>query len=171
MGSRLPFVALSATAAAALILTLSGCSTIVNQVTDALQGKSDVFSLTVGDCVNDGDLEVTEVSSVEKPSCDELHDNEVYLTVELESSQYPADAAYPGDEATYVLADESCAGYFETWVGASVNDTSLYYFPFYPSDASWSQGDREVVCLAYDTEGQVTGSLEGKGPEFPYLGP
>jgi hypothetical protein len=168
--SRLPFFALSATAAA-LVLTLSGCSAILNQVIDALQGKSDVFSLTVGDCVNDGDLEVTEVSSVEKPSCDEPHDNEVYLTVELESSKYPADAAYPGDEATYVLADESCAGYFETWVGASVNDTSLYYFPFYPSDASWSQGDREVVCLAYDSEGQVTGSLEGKGPEFPYLEP
>ena len=171
MRSRLPHVALSATAAAALILTLSGCSTILNQVTDVLQGKSDVFSLTVGDCVNDGDLEATEISSVEKPSCDELHDNEVYLTVELESRTYPADAPYPGDEATYALAEGSCAGYFETWVGASVYDTSLYYFPFYPSESSWGQGDREVVCLAYDTEGQVTGSLEGKGPEFPYLEP
>lgn len=166
MRSRLPIAALSATA---LVLALTGCSAILNQVTDALQGKSDVFSLTVGDCVNDGDLEVTEVSSVVKPSCDELHDNEVYLAVELDGSKYPADAAYPGDDATYSLADQSCGEYFETWVGASVYDTSLYYFPFYPSDSSWAQGDREVVCLAYDTEGQVTGSLQGKGPEFPYL--
>ena len=169
--SRRPLVALSATVAAVVVLTLSGCSALLGQVADALQGKSNVFSLTVGDCVNDGDLEATEISSVEKPPCDELHDNEVYLTVELDATTFPADAEYPGDDTVYTLADESCWASFETWVGASAYDTTLYYFPFYPSASSWAQGDREVVCLAYDSEGQVTGSLEGRGSEFPYLEP
>lgn len=152
------------------MLTLSGCG-LISQATDALQGKTDVFSIAVGDCVNDGDLESAEVTSVEKPSCDEPHDNEVYLTVELDDSEYPADAAYPGEEAVVELSDASCVDYFETWVGASVDDTSLHYFAYYPSSTSWTQGDREVVCLAYDTEGKVNGSLEGKGPEFPYVEP
>lgn len=149
-----------------LALGLTGCG-VISQIADAAQGKKDVFSMQVGDCTDDEDLEATEVTSVRDASCDDAHDNEVYMTWELESDQFPG-GAYPGDEAMIETADGGCVTYFETWVGTPVDETSLYFFPYYPSAQSWANGDREVVCLAYDTNGPVTGSLEGKGSEYPY---
>ena len=159
----------SATAGVILAFGLTGCA-FVTQVTDAAQGKKDVFSIQVGDCMNDDDSEAAEVTAVRDASCDDLHDNEVYLTWELDGADFPADMAYPGAEAMSTEADSGCITYFETWVDAPYDETSLNYFPFYPSEQSWDQGDREVVCLAFDMNGPVTGSLEGKGAEYPYLG-
>ncbi|MHA6668907.1 septum formation family protein [Homoserinimonas sp. A447] len=159
----------TATTGAILAFGLTGCA-LVTQVTDAAQGKKDVFSIQVGDCMNDDDSEATEVTAVRDASCDDLHDNEVYLTWEFDADEFPAGTAYPGDETVSGDADNGCFADFGSWIGAPYEETSLNYFPYYPSEQSWDQGDREVVCLAFDMNGPVTGSLEGKGAEYPYLG-
>jgi hypothetical protein len=167
MPSRSSAVRSSSALAAALIVALAGCS-LVGQATDALQGKSDVFSLTVGDCTNDEADETTELSAVAKPSCDEPHDNEIYLAFRFDSAEYPAGAEFPGDEAVIAEAEKGCFATFEEWVGVASEETSLHYGSYFPSAQSWEEGDREILCLAYDLDGPVTGSLKGKGADYPY---
>jgi hypothetical protein len=167
MHSRSSAVLSSAALGAALILTLSGCS-LVGMATDALQGKTDVFSLSVGDCTNDEAMETTELSSVVNPPCDEPHDNEIYLAFEVDNTTYPAGSEYPGEEVMITEAENQCVPAFEEWVGASIEETSLHFGTYYPSAETWDTGDREVLCLAYDLNGPVTGSLEGKGADYPY---
>jgi hypothetical protein len=164
--SRKVLLATSA-AGAILALGLTGCG-VVSQITDAAQGKKDVFSIQLGDCTNEDASQTGEVTSVRDVPCDQAHDNEVYLVWELDGDEFPADIAFPGDDAIFAAADSGCGPYFETWIGAPFAETSLNYFPYVPGEESWGQGDREVVCLAFDENGQATGSLEGKGPEFRY---
>ena len=137
-------------------VALTGCSLI----TSALNGgESDVFTLKVGDCLNDGVTE-TELSTVPVVPCDEPHDSEVYAAVIMD------DEEYPGADATIAFADEQCYEEFEDFVGISY-DESIYGFSYlYPSQESWDGGDREILCQisAVDESGNVAKSdksLEG----------
>ena len=50
---------------------------------------------------------------------------------------------------------------FEQFVGEAYLDSRFDFSYYYPTEASWSRGDREVLCVIYDPAGPVTGSLEG----------
>lgn len=120
------------------------------------EANADVFSITVGDCTNDGDLEATEVSSVEAVPCDEPHDNEVYAAFDIEGDEFP------GADEVETVANERCLDEFEPFVGASYDESRFAYWPMTPTESSWGQGDREVLCLVYDVDLQkITGSVEG----------
>jgi len=158
--TRLALVALTASAA----LTLSGCA-FLDQLTGGPERDTDgqvvsgdettdVFTLRVGDCLNDADAG-EEVETVPTVPCDEPHDSEVYASVIM------PDDAFPGQEAIFELADAECLAEFEAFVGGDW-DTSPYDFSYYyPTEGSWADGDREILCVIYDPEGPVEGSLEG----------
>lgn len=119
--------------------------------------SGNVFSLTVGDCFNDpeGFEEVIDVDIVE---CGEAHDNEVYATYDM------VDATYPGQAAAQEAANDGCFDRFEPFVGAEYLDSALAISFLTPSDASWDQGDREIVCFLYDLSGnRLTNSVRGTG--------
>ncbi|TQL48575.1 putative regulator of septum formation [Homoserinimonas aerilata] len=149
-------------AAAILSLTLSGCS-MMQQLSDITEGKEDVFSLTLGHCFDDGDLNADEVTSVKMPECTETHDNEVYHLYDVSDADF---AEYDAD-ALMSEADLSCLPEFEDFVGTSELDTSLYYSYFVPGADSWADGDREILCFAYDTNGPIDEPLGGKGADYP----
>ena len=135
-------------------LTLSGCSAI----TTLLNGEGDVFSLEVGDCMNDYGDE-TDITSVPIIDCDEEHDAEVYATEDIEGD------SYPGGEEVSAAADEICIDEFGDFVGIDYEESLLNYWVLTPSEETWAVGDREVVCTIskYDENGdvvKVTGSLE-----------
>lgn len=113
-----------------------------------------VFGLEAGDCFDDPDGQtVEEVPAVD---CAEPHDNEVFALVE-----HPAggDAAFPGRDAVIATAEELCAGPFEEYVGRSYEESRLYLFPITPSQETWAEGDREIVCALYEQdEGKMRGS-------------
>ena len=137
-------------------LTLSGCS----EISTLLNGEGDVFSLEVGDCMNDyGDD--TEVTSVPIIDCDEEHDAEVYATEDIKGD------TFPGSDEVSATADEICIDEFGDFVGIDYETSvTLDYWVLTPSEETWAVGDREVVCTIskYDETGnvvKVTGSLEG----------
>ncbi|WP_075827931.1 septum formation family protein [Cellulosimicrobium sp. CUA-896] len=120
------------------------------------EANADVFSITVGDCTNDGDVDATEVSSVEAVPCDEPHDNEVYAAFDVDGDEFP------GTDEIQVIADERCLAEFEPFVGISYDVSRLGYWPMTPTESSWGQGDREVLCLVFDVDlEKLTGSAEG----------
>lgn len=146
------------------ICGLTACS--VNAITDLIEGKQDVFSLKTGDCFNDEAAASEQIESVKMPACTEEHDNEVYGTYNL------TDADFPSYDSAAILddAEAGCGAQFEGFVGAPIDQTSLDYGYYYPSPESWENGDREILCLAYDLNGPISEPLRGKGPAYPYEG-
>jgi len=144
---RLPLVA----ALIASGLALSGCSV----VDGLLGGGNNVFTLEVGDCVNDASIGDEAVTSVPVVDCTEPHDSEIFYSHIMTQSEYP------GTTATTDEADAACSSAFEDFVGIPYSDSVLYFSYFYPTETTWSDGDREVLCLVYDADTQTTGSLAG----------
>jgi hypothetical protein len=144
-----------------LAATLAGCAeTAIRDASGAVStaGTLDAFSVALGDCVIEGAAseEVVEVSQVEVVPCADSHDSEVFAVFDL------PDGDFPGDEAVMAAADEGCYGAFPGFVGMAYEDSGLDFGTYFPTEDSWNAlDDREVVCLAWDPAGRVTGSLEG----------
>jgi hypothetical protein len=125
-----------------------------------LLGGGNVFELAVGDCFDaTDDAQGGRISDVPIVDCAEPHDREVFQTFEV------ADGAFPGKQELAARAREECIPAFEEYVGAGYGSGSrLGILPITPTQSSWDNGDREVVCTLYDLEGaQLEGSMEGSG--------
>ncbi|HLS33765.1 MAG TPA: septum formation family protein [Brevibacterium sp.] len=135
--------ALAAAAALALV-GAAGCT------------ADSVFDLSVGDCLNQSDLEGDEISSVKALDCEtEEHDAEVY------AEHVYAEGDYPGNDAVREKAEHVCAEEFETFMGISYLESALLVVPLTPSEDSWNNADdRTALCIVLYDEPQ-TGSLEG----------
>ncbi|NQX34017.1 septum formation family protein [Herbiconiux sp. VKM Ac-2851] len=157
---------LSLAAAALLIagLSLTGCTALFPSsappATDSSTGEeieqtdTDVFALSVGQCLNDTDG--TEVSEVPLVDCADEHDFEVYSDFELTGDEFP------GTDEINTQADAECLTAFESFVGISYDDSALGYTYFTPTEGSWTDGDdRLVSCLIGDPNGKVSGTLKG----------
>lgn len=115
---------------------------------------TDVFAVAVGDCLNDG-ADMEEVSEVEIVNCKVEHDREAYKSVIL------TEGVFPGSDAIKNRAETDCASAFANFVGLDYKASKLGFSYYYPTEETWSQGDREILCLAVDPGGRSTGSLKG----------
>jgi hypothetical protein len=80
----------------------------------------------------------------------------VYAVADLE------DGDFPGEVAVQEASREACLGdTFEGFVGLPYDDSEILANFLYPTEESWEQGDREVVCLAFEDGIATTGTLEG----------
>jgi Septum formation len=138
-------------------VALTGCSVIGGLLNN---GKSDVFTIKVGNCLNAGTTDGT-VSEVPIVDCEKPHDTEAFSSIIM------TDDSFPGDKAVTDRAEQECYDAFEPFAGASYDDSPeldvSYYFP---TETSWKGGDREILCLIYsiDADGnpiKSTGSLKG----------
>ena len=147
---------------------LSGCS-ILDQFTgggtatrddngEVVEGNdsTDVFTLQVGDCLNDSTAAET-VETIPTVPCDEAHESEIYASIIMEGD------TFPGAEAVIAEADAACLDAFDGFVGIAYADSLYYYSYYFPTEGSWAGGDREILCTIYDEAGQVTGSLKNIG--------
>jgi len=145
-------------------LLLSGCS-LINQVTNTTQrdasgtptaenDNADVFSIEVGDCLNDATATGTVTTAPIVP-CSKPHDSEAYKSIKM------ADGAFPGEDAVKSQADQGCADAFPDFVGMSYNDSNLKISYYFPTSDSWANGDREILCTVYDDGVKTTGTLKG----------
>jgi hypothetical protein len=148
-----------------LALSLTGCG-VANTVTNLVEGKEDVFTIEVGDCFNDDTSATEEIQAVEMPECTEEHDNEAYLVYDVSETDFPE----YDDAGLQTAAEEGCFAEFESFVGAPFDSTNLSFSFYYPGAQGWQEGDREILCFAYDLAGPISESLVGKGPDYPYEG-
>lgn len=156
--------AIAVTTIATAALLLSGCS-LLNQVTNTTQrdasgtptaanGDADVFSIKVGDCLNDASSTGTVTTAPIVP-CSQPHDSEAYKSIKM------ADGAFPGETAVKSQADQGCATAFPDFIGVSYDDSSLKISYYFPTSDSWKNGDREILCTVYDDGVKTTGTLKG----------
>jgi hypothetical protein len=118
--------------------------------------ETSALELNVGDCLPE-ELSGDSISTVDVVPCEQEHYQEVFHTEDLDH------ASFPGSETVDTEAEELCSAAFEDFVGVPYNDSELYLNYLTPTEGSWELGDREVVCLIYDPEGNTTGSLENAG--------
>ncbi len=138
-----------ALAGCSLIGGLTGTGTSTGEGTD-----TDVFTIKVGDCLNDGDAG-GEVSTVPTVDCAEPHDSEAYASIIMD------DGDFPGTEAVDDQAVSGCTAEFAPFVGLDYESSAYDFSYYYPTEESWASGDREILCLIVDPDGQTTGSLAG----------
>lgn len=125
-------------------------------------GSLDVFEVRVGDCFEDPSDPLTaesiEVGDLSAVPCAEPHDNEAYHDFDL------APGPWPGDEAVFAEADRECYEQFESYVGSSYVDSRLDFSYLYPTQQSWQDGDREVICFLFAANlEKLTGSKRDSG--------
>lgn len=157
------FLAVATVAAAAFALT--GCSLLGNVLgggEGVIEGEgeaTDAFDIKVGDCLNDA-AAGTEVTVVPRVACSEPHDSEVFASLSMD------DGEFPGSDAVYGFADAGCSIEFANFVGIDYDISEFYVSWYEPTVQSWAEGDREILCVIYQTGAsgeplQTTGSLEG----------
>ena len=124
-------------------------------VVSACGGGGSVFTLDVGTCFDD--TGESQISSVPEVDCDDLHDNEVFAVFD-----YTETDTYPGSEAMNEAATDLCIARFEDYVGQAYSDSPFEVFPITPTQTSWDNGDREVICALYNSDfSKLTGSMRG----------
>lgn len=156
-------VAAAAALSCTALIALSGCSLLggadeperdeSGDVTEA--SDADAFSIRVGDCLESMDWGGGEMSTVPVIPCAEPHESEVYAAVDL------PDGDFPGAEAVDTQSGEFCYGEFQGFVGVAWEDSEFEYGYLAPTEQSWGQGDREVLCVVWDPAGLTSGTLAG----------
>ena len=119
------------------------------------EGNIGAFNVRVGDCFNDVGFD-DEVSSVPGIPCSDPHDNEAYAVFDVSVPSYPE------GEGMSELAYESCMDRFAAYVGKDYESSSLEITTMFPSQQSWRENDREVICAVFDMNAQkLTGTSRG----------
>ncbi|HEU4489879.1 MAG TPA: septum formation family protein [Jiangellales bacterium] len=120
----------------------------VAPLTGSARGLGAAAAFQPGTCLDEDGLPT---------DCAAAHDAEVFAVVSL------PEGTWPGQEALETAADEACGSEFEAYVGASYEESALYYGYYTPLQDDWTVGDREVLCFVYDADGPLTGSVRGSG--------
>jgi len=117
-------------------------------------GDGDVFGLEVGRCLDDPG-ERTGIEEVEVVACDEPHDFEVFALVDL------SEGTYPGHGGVADRAWDVCTDRFAAYVGVEESASVLATAFLVPNEGGWEGGDRQVVCLLYEPDQRLEGSMGG----------
>lgn len=153
---------LTAGAVSTLAVALAGCMSFtapstVERDADSQEvvegGNADVFAIAVGDCFTE--VTETEINQLPVVPCGESHDYEVFHLFDM------PDGDWPGAEAVDAAAEEGCLAAFEPFVGVSYEESVFIADSIDPSEQSWGDGDREIICILSDPSGPTEGSAEG----------
>ncbi len=121
----------------------------------AIPAPPAAYAPQVGDC-----FDVTKAQTDLRKSlvpCEQLHDDEVYAEFALSGE------AYAGDDAVFDAARAGCIDRFAAFVGIPFAQSRLDVTTYHPSEQSWAEGDRRVVCAVWDPSTAVEGTLAGSG--------
>lgn len=107
--------------------------------------------LEVGDCFTDMGTETDDdgatVNTVDVVDCSAPHLYEVYKNADIEADSFPT-----GDAMDEKTAD-ACYDAFESYVGTSLDSSSLTATALTPTSTSWTLGDRTVSCVITSQDG------------------
>lgn len=117
-----------------------------------------VPDLEVGDCIDTaataGQATLYRIPVV---ACSTAHGGEIYAeTTASDDLAEGGDA--PTQQALWDAADAYCYPQFAKFVGLRWASSELQYWPIAPSEESWTEGDRRILCVV-ESATPVTGSL------------
>lgn len=130
------------------LLMLAGASLVLAGCGSA------AVDLEVGECLDSDDLDSDEISTVTTLDCEEPHDVEIF------GEHLLPDGDFPGMSKIQQVGEEECGDQFFDFVGTEGTDSGLQYSYLSPSEETWDDGDRTVLCMAVSDE-PVTGTMAG----------
>jgi hypothetical protein len=86
-------------------------------------------------------------------SCTQQHIAEVFF----EGNVWPSALAYPGDNKVASQADARCDTAFRAYDGIDNSQSNFTYDYSNPDNIAWADGDRWIVCIAYEPLQQYQG--------------
>ncbi|MFJ3403674.1 septum formation family protein [Promicromonospora sp. NPDC090134] len=129
--------------------------------TEATAG-AEIPDLHVGDCIDTAATSgQTTLYRIPVVPCTTAHGGEIYAQTTAADS-LAKNGATPTQQALWDAADAYCYPQFTKYVGLRWAKSELLYWPIAPSEESWAEGDRRILCVV-ESEQPVTGSLEGAG--------
>ncbi|OBA78241.1 hypothetical protein A9W99_24215 [Mycobacterium sp. 1164966.3] len=109
-------------------------------------------SAKVGDCW--ADLPTgNRVSRVNTTGCDHPHRGEVVGVLTMPDGSYPAQSVFQSYK-------QKCRDALASYSSTAMDDSSVDLAVMPPSEDSWKQGDRDMVCIATFSS-ERTGSIKG----------
>ena len=113
------------------------------------------FDLETGQCLDEPESD--EVVNVEVVECADPHDLEIYQVSDLADQDFDEAAI---DSQSF----DVCLENFDGFIGTPYLDSEFEIYYLIPSEESWAEGDREVVCAVYDlTNDKTSGSAKDSG--------
>ena len=137
-----------------LLFTLGAASSSAGSPLDPFlpPAENDTFALPVGTCLDE--LSTTYITSDNVLDCSQPHNFEIFRSFLVD------DGAFPGESVFEEQAYEKCDAAFADFVGLPYADSTLEYTYLSPTQETWAQGDREILCMIFDPSvAQTTGSL------------
>ena len=118
-------------------------------------GSGATPTIEAGQCFDDAEDE--QIDDFDTVDCDDEHQNEAFFVYEADDAD-----EFPGTDALHETGMGRCTGEpFAEYVGEPYDSSKFEVFTVVPSEESWGNGDREVVCALYDPEdNSETGSAQ-----------
>lgn len=117
--------------------------------------SSSPVDLQIGDCFDVPAADV-DISDVQHHPCTDSHTGEVFFI----GTHPAASGTVFTDDLLIDFGGATCIPAAETYLGKALPD-ELDLGAFYPTDADWAKGDREITCYLYRVdEGPMTGTLK-----------
>lgn len=117
-----------------------------------------IVDLDSGNCFDP----VTDPGSADravwKLNCGDPHVYEVFGVIDYDAKGSGGGMPYPGVPVVQDWSEQMCYAQFEPFVGVRWTISELDIKSWWPSNESWDQGDRQVVCTVMSTNGTL---LEG----------
>lgn len=121
---------------------------------------AEIPDLEVGNCIDTAATSgQTTLYRVPVVPCTTAHGGEIYAETTAPDS-LAGNRSTPTQQALWDAADAYCYPQFAKFVGMRWAESELLYWPIAPSEASWAEGDRRILCVV-ESEQPVTGSLDG----------
>ncbi|GAB2504327.1 hypothetical protein GCM10027063_49500 [Promicromonospora xylanilytica] len=121
---------------------------------------AEIPDLAVGDCFDTSATSgQTTLYRIPVVACTTAHGGEIYAETTAPDS-LAGKGGTPTQQELWDAADAYCYPEFTKFVGMRWARSELQYWPIAPSEESWAEGDRRILCVV-ESEKPVTGSLKG----------
>jgi Septum formation len=134
-------------------LWVMGAAALVVFMLTIGKGTVSATDVKVGDCLKEipDNAKVFTVDTVE---CDQTHAGEVFAVLMM-----PEGGDFPGQSAIDEYQNK-CEPALASYAPSAITDDSVQLYVLYPTEETWTQGDRAVTCVA-TLDPPRTGSLKG----------
>jgi Domain of unknown function (DUF4190)/Septum formation len=117
-------------------------------------GSVSATRLQVGDCIATMPADNARVTTMPKVSCTTPHEGEVYDQIRV------TEASFPGQPTLESEYQSRCRSSLMSYAPSAADSSDVGIYLLYPSQSTWDQGDRDVVCIATTTD-KRTVSIKG----------
>jgi hypothetical protein len=132
----------------------------IPELDETATAGAEIPDLAVGDCFDTSATSgQTTLYRIPVVPCSTAHGGEIYAETTAPDS-LARNGTAPTQQALWDAADAYCYPEFTKFVGMRWARSELLYWPIAPSEESWAEGDRRILCVV-ESEQPVTGSLKG----------